>query len=108
MAQDNHPTLTSRLVALVLLTAALGSPLEARADIAAERGELARLLHELEQLETRIQAAESEASSTQRVHFQYAWLRVDLARVKLGIREYLETMPLAPRTVPPLAGDYIR
>ena len=80
-------------------------------DVAVERAALVRLIHELEQLEAQIQKAESAAVSTQRVHFQYLWLRADLNKVQAGIREYLDTAPSTlntPRAIPPLAGDYIR
>ena len=83
-------------------------PARVSADQETEKSELARLIHELEHLERLIRQAEASAESTGRVHFQYDWLRTDLARVKAGIREYLETVPLVPRTVTPLAGDYIR
>lgn len=78
------------------------------ADPAAERAALIQLEHELENLEPVIKQAESETASTQRVRFQYVWLRADLEKVKAGIREYLEVAPTTPRSLPPLAGDYIR
>jgi len=84
------------------------TPSRVSADQETEKTELARLIHELEQLERLIRQAEASAESSARVHFQYDWLRADLARVRAGIREYLETVPLVPRTVTPLAGDYIR
>jgi RAQPRD family integrative conjugative element protein len=86
----------------------VGTPAISIADTVTERAELVRLIHELEGLDARIERAEAAASSTQRVHFQYSWLRSDLARVKAGIREYLDSVPVTPRDVPPLAGDYIR
>jgi RAQPRD family integrative conjugative element protein len=94
----------------IMLTsfATLVPPTTSLADAETERTELARLIHELEQLERLIAQAEASADSSQRVHFQYDWLRTDLARVRAGIREYLEGVPLTPRTVTPLAGDYIR
>jgi len=95
-------------VTVVYMTAGLAASPVWATDSTSERSELQRLIHELEQIEVRIQAAEASAISSQRIHFQYQWLRSDLARVKAGIREYLDTVPLAPRSVPPLAGDYIR
>ena len=80
----------------------------ALADTRSERGELERLIHELDLLSANLQAAEREAVSTARIHFEYDWLRTDLARIKAGIREYLDNLPLTPRVVEPLAGDYIR
>lgn len=93
---------------ILAVVVAVVTPAVSRADTATERRELAGLIHELEHLESLVRRAEAAADSTERLHFQYAWLRSDLARVKAGVREYLETVPLAPRKVPPLAGDYIR
>jgi len=105
----NHSRRTSFALAFLLVAfAVITSPTASLADGQTERTELARLIHELEQIERLIEQAETAAESSQRIHFQYDWLRGDLARVKAGIREYLETVPLTPRTVTPLAGDYIR
>lgn len=101
-----RPILTLAFALVACLTSA--TPTRVSADTETERTELARLIHELEQIERLIQQAEAAADSTERIRFQYDWLRIDLARVKTGIREYLETVPLVPRTVTPLAGDYIR
>jgi RAQPRD family integrative conjugative element protein len=110
--RELYVTLTRRQIFAPAITMAAltltAVPVRLRADAATERTELARLIHELEQIERVIQLAESAADSSQRVHFQYDWLRNDLARLKAGIRAYLETVPLTPRTIPPLAGDYIR
>jgi RAQPRD family integrative conjugative element protein len=78
------------------------------ADAAGERAELVRLLHELESLDLVVSSAETAAVSTQRIRFQYVWLRGDIEKMKAGIREYLDSAPVTPRVPPPLAGDYIR
>ncbi len=83
-------------------------PVSRAGDVEVERAALVRLIHELEQLEPLIQKAQTAAVSTQRVHFQYLWLRADLEKIKAGIREYLDVAPTTPRVLPPLAGDYIR
>ena len=106
MTRNRRPILT--LAITLLAFASFGTPTVLLADAESERAELARLIDELEQLERVIREAEAAADSAQRIHFQYGWLRTDLARVKAGIREYLESVPLTPRTVTPLAGDYIR
>jgi len=93
------------IVAILVLVTASGIAI---ANPEIERAELVRLIHELEQLEPLIAKAEIAAVSTQRVHFQYLWLRADLDKIKAGIREYLDTTPTTPRVLPPLAGDYIR
>ena len=73
-----------------------------------ERAELVRLINELDRLDALIAQAEARAVTTQRVRFQYSWLRADLEKVKAGIREYLDSVPVTPHVPPPLAGDYIR
>jgi RAQPRD family integrative conjugative element protein len=106
VTRTRRPILT--LAITIAAVASLATPMPSFADAESERAELARLIHELEQLERVLQQAQAAADSAQRIHFQYDWLRNDLARVKAGIREYLETVPLTPRTITPLAGDYIR
>ena len=104
---QNRRSIFALAIALIAF-ATLVPPAISLADAETERTELARLIHELEQLERLIEQAEAAADSAQRIHFQYDWLRTDLARVRAGIRDYLESVPLTPRTVTPLAGDYIR
>jgi RAQPRD family integrative conjugative element protein len=94
------------LASFALMAASV--PTICSADAATERAELVRLLHELENLETLVARAEASAVSTQRIRFQYLWLRGDLEKVKAGVREYLDTAPVTPRVPAPLAGDYIR
>ena len=95
------------LVSFAALIATLVPPISS-ADAATERAELVRLLHEIENLEALVARAEASAVSTQRIRFQYSWLRGDLEKVKAGLREYLDTAPVTPRVPAPLAGDYIR
>lgn len=100
--------LSLRLAVATLAFIGFGVPTQSMADAAAERAELVRLLHELENLELVVASAETAAVSTQRIRFQYVWLRGDIEKIKAGIREYLDTAPVTPRVPPPLAGDYIR
>ena len=80
----------------------------ALADADAERGILARLIHELETLEPLIRSAESQANPDARIRFRYDWLRQDLARVQAGVQEHIDAPRAEPRTFPPLSGDYRR
>jgi RAQPRD family integrative conjugative element protein len=104
---------TIRRVALsvpFVFSIAMGSSATNRAvaDPQGERAELVRLINELDRLDALIAQAEAGAVTTQRVRFQYPWLRADLEKVKAGIREYLDSVPVTPHVPPPLAGDYIR
>ena len=74
----------------------------------AEREVLARLVHELEVLETLVSEAERAADLTGRYSFQYPWLREDLTRVRLGIESHLGAPRREPRVFPALRGDYQR
>lgn len=78
----------------------------AYADRDAEREALARLVHELEVLQTIIDRAEQAADEDARVHFRYDWLRQDLERVRSGIKEHIDAPRNEPRIVKPLRGDY--
>lgn len=88
------------------LTLLLAAP--AQADRDGEREALARLVHELTIMEPLIREAEAEADPDARIRFQYDWLRQDLARIRLGIRDHINAPHSAPRPVQPLRGDYRR
>lgn len=106
MSQDRPASLHCAFAALVFLS--LGVSPVSRADASTERAELVRILREIENLELIVQDAEAASVSTQRIRFQYGWLRGDLEKIKAGIREYLDTAPVTPRVPVPLGGDYIR
>ena len=78
------------------------------ADAAAEREVLARLLHELQAIDSLIGHAEAQRDKESRIRFQYDWLKQDLSRIKAGIQAHLEAPRTEPRTFPPLRGDYRR
>ena len=93
---------------LLAAAALAGSAFPALADGDGERAALARLVHEIEALAPVIDEAEREADADARIRFQYDWLRVDLARMRMAIQEHLEAPSAEPRNVPPLRGDYRR
>lgn len=78
------------------------------ADDDGERAALTRLVHEIEALEPLIAEAQARSNPDARIKFHYGWLRNDLAKVKLGVREHIEHPRSEPRTFPPLEGDYRR
>ncbi|MGH8651421.1 MAG: RAQPRD family integrative conjugative element protein [Gammaproteobacteria bacterium] len=94
----------SLLIAILLLLGITA----VEADQASERGQLARLAHELEALQPLVDAAEAQADYPARIRFQYPWLRQDLDKVRQGILEHLQAPQGEPRQIPPLAGDYRR
>ena len=78
------------------------------ADADGERAALARIIHELHAIEPLMTEAALQANPDARVRFQYEWLRQDLDRIRLGIQEHIDAPRSAPRTFPPLRGDYRR
>jgi len=102
MLMTSHRLVTATLLALTII--APGS----LADADAERAMLARLLHEIRLLEPLIARSEAEADPDARIHFQYDWLRQDLARIRMGITEHINAPQSEPRVVAPLRGDYRR
>ena len=80
----------------------------ATADTDAERAVLARLIHEINATKPLFGEAQSQSDPDARIRFQYGWLRQDLDRIILGIREHLDAPRAQPRTFPPLKGDYRR
>ena len=78
------------------------------ADADAEREVLARIVHELQAIESLITRAEANADHDSRVRFQYDWLRHDLDQVQDGIQSHIDAPRAQPRVYPPLRGDYRR
>ena len=78
------------------------------ADADAEREALAKIIHELNTLESLIERAEANAEQGSRIRFRYDWLRQDLKRVRDGIQSHIDSPRAQPRSFPPLRGDYRR
>jgi RAQPRD family integrative conjugative element protein len=70
-----------------------------------ELAALARLEHEIELLKVTIREAETSTRGT-RLRFDYDALRLDLDKIKLGIREHRLGELDTPRVIEPLSGDY--
>ena len=78
------------------------------ADADAEREALAKVIHELNALESLIKRAEANAEQDSRIRFRYDWLRQDLKQIKDGIQSHIDAPRAQPRSFPPLRGDYRR
>ena len=78
------------------------------ADADAEREALAKIIHELNALETLINRAEVNADRDSRIRFRYDWLRQDLEQIKDGIQSHIDSPRAQPRSFPLLRGDYRR
>jgi len=92
---------TFLIIGLSFTTAAL-------ADADAEREALAKIIHEINALETLINRAEVNADRDSRIRFRYDWLRQDLKQIKDGIQSHIDSPRAQPRSFPPLRGDYRR
>ncbi len=95
-----------RITTCLLLIAMVAPPAAMASEN--EREALARLAHEIEQLEPLIAEAETHADPAARIRFRYDWLRQDLARIRRGILDHVEAPRAEPRRVAPLRGDYRR
>ena len=80
----------------------------ALADADAEREALAKIIHELNALESLIKRAETNAEEDVRIRFRYDWLRLDLKQINDGIQAHIDSPRAQPRSFPPLRGDYRR
>ena len=78
------------------------------ADADAEREALAKIINELNALETLINRAEANADRDSRIRFRYDWLRQDLKQISDGIQSHIDSPRAQPRSFPPLRGDYRR
>ena len=78
------------------------------ADADAEREALAKVIHELNALESLIKRAEANAEPDSRIRLRYDWLRQDLKQIKDGIQSHIDSPRAQPRSFPPLRGDYRR
>ena len=78
------------------------------ADADAEREALAKIIHELNALESLIKRAEVNADQDSRIRFRYDWLRQDLKQIEDGIQSHIDSPRAQPRSFPPLRGDYRR
>ncbi len=74
----------------------------------AEREALAKIMHELNTLESLIKSAEANAEQDSRIRFRYDWLRQDLKQIRNGIQSHIDSPRAQPRSFPPLRGDYRR
>ena len=92
----------------IFLTLGLCFTPVAFADADAERESLAKIIHELNVLESLIKQAEANADQDSRVRFRYDWLREDLKQIRDGIQSHIDSPRAQPRSFPPLRGDYRR
>ena len=86
---------------------AIGALSPAYAVTSLENADLALVVQQLQAVYPLIAAAEKQADPDARTQFHYDWLREDLTTVITGINEKLKPMPVEPRAIKPLKGDYL-
>lgn len=96
---------STSIVALVM-SLLISAP--SMADQFGERESLAKLMHELDALHEIINEAEGRHDTTSRIEFNYKALRSDLAKLRFGVKEYLDGQTIEPRKYAPLSGDYVQ
>jgi len=79
-----------------------------QAEEAIENDALARVQKVLDSLTPLINQAEQQKDTQAREQFNYDALREDINKVKQGINEKLQNVPIQPRTVTPLQEDYLQ
>ena len=67
------------------------------ADADAEREALAKVIHELNALDSLIKRAAANAEQDSRIRFRYDWLRQDLKQIKDGIQSHIDSPRAQPR-----------
>lgn len=112
MTPLGNPTPPCRRVpalALALIIALAGASPASAGDATAEHEQLAALARQLDLIDRLAEhAANSAPQERARYHFDYARLRADLKRVRVGLQDYLVPQRAQPRDPVPLAGDYVR
>lgn len=73
-----------------------------------EREVLARAIVELDLISSVIADAERRVDPEARIYFDYRLLRAEILELRSGISEYVEGDRLQPRSIDPLAADYVR
>lgn len=93
----------------ILLSPCLFAQPVVASDSSTEREQLASIVRQLETLDHLLErAADRPREVDERYHFDYARLREDLARVRVGIGDYLTPQRAQPRDPIPLFGAYRR
>ena len=96
-----------KIVLSIVLTTALTACLQVSAmENALENAQLTLLLRELDMLDRTAKQASASALTSSRYRFDYARLHADIARVRVGIEEYLTPPRAQPRDPGSLSGEY--
>ena len=106
------PRATAALPLVLAFSVAVVRPAMA-SDGALEREQLAALARQIELADRLANHLADQAASTAlperaRYRFDYARLRADLKRIRVGVQDYLVPQRAQPRDPVPLTGDYVR
>jgi RAQPRD family integrative conjugative element protein len=104
---SSHHTPWHRFTAVLLVVSALSIEPALAGDSATERTQLAALIRQLDMIDRLAEhSARLPNPDGSRYHFDYARLREDIERVRIGIRDYLTPQRAQPRDPVTLIGDY--
>ena len=106
------PRATAALPLVLAFSVAVVRPAMA-SDGVLEREQLAALARQIELADRLANHLADQAASTAlperaRYRFDYARLRADLKRIRVGVQDYLVPQRAQPRDPVPLTGDYVR
>jgi RAQPRD family integrative conjugative element protein len=94
-------------IQLWALSIAIGAISPAYATTNLENADLSLVVQQLQAVYPLIAEAQQQADPNARTQFHYDWLRGDLNTVITGINQKLKPLPLEPREIKPLKGDYL-
>ncbi len=93
------------LLGVALAVAIPNTP--AYATTSLENADLALVVQQLQAVYPLIAEAQKQADPNARTQFHYDWLREDLNTVIAGVNQKLQPLPVEPRSVKPIKGDYL-
>ena len=76
------------------------------ATVSQENAELSRINSVLNSIYPLIDAAQKQATPSERMHFHYDWLRKDIQHIQAGIAQKVNAPAIAPRVVKPLNTQF--
>lgn len=109
MSLRGHALKLRPCVLAIALALGLGLDLPASAiNEPSENAQLAALIRQLDLLDRLAHQSAQVSSTAGRYHFDYARLHADIARMRVGIQDYLSPPRAQPRDAEMLSGEYRR
>jgi RAQPRD family integrative conjugative element protein len=106
MSKTSNLTIVQRYIRGLALILLLDTQAALAADTPPEHTELAAAIRHLDMLDRLAASSANLPQERSRYHFDYARLRDDIARMRAGIRDYLNPPRAQPRDPEELLGGY--